>query len=380
MSDSVMIVAAEESSAVYAKRILEIWQRQRRQVKAFGVGNQAMENLGFERLGKAEDMAVIGIVEVLKHYKDIRKVFYDLIAEAKKRNIKFALLIDYPDFNLRLAKELKKHGIKVIYYISPTVWAWRQKRIFHIKKYVDKMLLIYPFEADFYKKHEMNHEFVGHPLLDEVNADLLSESKITTQKQRMGLESKDLLLGLMPGSRKSEIKSLLTEQIKALQLLQKRIPNLYGALLLAPSLSKQDIAPFLDGKIDNFIILQDEPFKMLQATDAVLVASGTATLVVALMQKPMVIMYKLKPLTAWLAKHLVKGIKNFGIVNIIFKEEVAKEMYQEKVNAKDLADEAYKVLFGIEREKQIQKWKEMPALLGQAGVNERVVKALDEFF
>lgn len=379
MSDSVLVVAAEESSAIYAARILEIWAKDRPKLKAFGVGNQAMESAGFERLGKSEDMAVIGIVEVLKHYGLIRKVFYSLIEEAVARKVKVAVLIDYPDFNLRLAKELKKKNIKVVYYISPTVWAWRQKRIFKIKKYVDKMLLIYPFEADFYKKHQMNHEFVGHPLLDEINPELLEDGKVELQKTRMGLGAKDILVGLMPGSRRSEIKSHLAEQLSALKLMQKQIPNLYGALLLAPSLHKSEILPYLSDSPENLIVLQDEPFKMLQAVDSVLVASGTATLVVALMQKPMVIMYKLNPLTAWLAKKIVKGVKFFGIVNLIFNEEVAPEMFQNQVNAKDLSNIMLETMKPSNSETQINKWKALPGRLGDKGVSKRVVKAIDEY-
>ncbi len=379
MSDSVLIVAAEESSAVYAGRILEIWSKDKPNLKTFGVGNQAMENAGFERLGKSEDMAVIGIVEVIKHYGLIRKVFYSLIEEAVARKIKVAVLIDYPDFNLRLAKELKKKNIKVVYYISPTVWAWRQKRIFKIKECVDKMLLIYPFEADIYKKYHMNHEFVGHPLLDEINPDLFGVGKIELQKKRMGLDAKDILVGLMPGSRRSEIKFHLAEQLGALKLMQKQVPNLYGALLLAPSLHKSEILPYLSDSPENLIVLQDEPFKMLQGVDAVLVASGTATLVVALMQKPMVIMYKLNPITAWLAKKIVKGVKFFGIVNLIFNQEVAPEMFQKQVNAKDLADKMLKTMEPNNSNEQIKKWQDLPALLGDAGVSSRVVKAIDEY-
>ncbi|MCB0348491.1 MAG: lipid-A-disaccharide synthase [Bdellovibrionales bacterium] len=379
-SESLLIVAAEESSAAYAKRLLHILEKEKPNLKCFGVGNKAMEDMGFERLGKSEDMAVIGIVEVIKHYGLIRKVFYNLIDEAVKRKVKVVLLIDYPDFNMRLAKELKKRNIKVVYYISPTVWAWRQNRIHNIKKYIDKMLLIYPFEVDFYKKHEMKYEFVGHPLLDEMNTDLLDQDKIDTQKLKMGLEKKDTIIGLMPGSRRSEIKFHLSEQLEALKLLQKRIPNLYGALLLAPSLEKHEIQQYLTESPENFIILQDEPFKMLQAVDAVLVASGTATLVVALMQKPMVIMYKLNAVTAWLAKKIVKGVKYFGIVNLLYNQEVAPEMFQEKVNAKDLSDEMLKVLEPKNANEQIEKWKNIPNLLGKTGVAERVVRALDEYF
>jgi lipid-A-disaccharide synthase len=160
----VLIVSAEASSALYARRLLEAWQKHDIKVSAFGVGDQKMLELGFQALGRSENMAVVGIKEVLRHYSHIKKVFYDILAECDREKPKFALLLDYPDFNFRLAKELKKRGIRVIYYISPQLWAWRKGRLSLVKKYIDKMLVLFPFEKDFYRENGVDVEFVGHPL------------------------------------------------------------------------------------------------------------------------------------------------------------------------------------------------------------------------
>ena len=160
----VLLVAAEVSSSLYARRLLEQWQSEKLDVEAFGIGSEDMEELGFERLGKAEELAVVGVTEVLSNFGLIRKTFYDLINAAKTRKPDVILLLDYPDFNLRLAEKLKVLGFPIVYYISPQIWAWRQKRVHQIKRLVDKVLVLFPFEESFYKEYDVPVDFVGHPL------------------------------------------------------------------------------------------------------------------------------------------------------------------------------------------------------------------------
>ena len=225
-SVEILIVAAEASSTLYAQRLLEHWRSRGLRVNAFGVGSKSMEDLGFQIVGRSEELAVVGLQEVIAHWSLIKNTFHGLLAAAEQRKPKVALLLDYPDFNLRLAKKLKAMGIKVIYYISPQVWAWRQSRVHLIKKVVDKMLVLFPFEEDFYKRFDVPVQFVGHPLLDELNPDLFDEKVQAMDRGRYGIKEGEIVLALMPGSRKSELKHHLKVQIEAAAILRQQFPLL----------------------------------------------------------------------------------------------------------------------------------------------------------
>ncbi|MES2962484.1 MAG: lipid-A-disaccharide synthase, partial [Bdellovibrionota bacterium] len=235
--DSVLIIAAEASSSLYAQRLLQAWKANGREVEAFGIGSRSMEAEGFECLGRSEEMAVVGVQEVLKHLPHIKKVFYSLLEQTEKRKPKFALLLDYPDFNLRLAKELKKRGVTVIYYISPQVWAWRTGRVKQIRKNVDHMLVLFPFEEPFYREHGVKVDFVGHPALDEL-PQYSTSNDLKIQRHRFGLGDDDVVLGLMPGSRNSEIEHHLRSQLEAAALLVRRNPKIRPLLMVAPTLER----------------------------------------------------------------------------------------------------------------------------------------------
>ena len=339
-----------------------------------------MQAAGFECLGRSEDLAVVGIVEVVKHLSEIRKVYNSLLEQAVARNVKFALLMDYPDFNLRLAKDLKKRGILVYYYISPQLWAWRKSRIEIIKKYVDKIFVLFPFEKDFYDSHGVPCEFVGHPLLDEIHDDLFDLNKIRVQKERYGIQPGDQVLALMPGSRKSELAHHLQLQIETLEVLRKKHPHLMGILPIAPTLDKNFVQSLIPNRVENLLLVQDEPFRMLQIADIVLVASGTATLVVGLMRKPMVIMYRMNALTAWIAKKLVNTTKYFGMINLIFDREVAKELFQQEASPENMARHLEVFLNSkTHYNEKVEELKKLPHLLGDKGAIHRLAQALNEY-
>jgi len=278
----VLIVAAEASSALYARRLLEHWQREQRHVQAFGVGSREMEALGFEILGRSEEMAVVGLIEVLRHYKDIKAVFRRLIEEASRRRPKVILLMDYPDFNLRLAKVLKPLGIPIVYYISPQVWAWRKSRIHTIQTLVDKMLCVLPFEKDFYRQHAVEVEFVGHPLIDEIDTVLFHSTEREQWRSRCGVASGERVVGLMPGSRNSEVRHHLSTQLRAAEILHQRYPSLKFALLVAPTLELEQLQRLAAESAVPLLFVKDDPLKMVSLTDLVICASDTATLLVGL--------------------------------------------------------------------------------------------------
>lgn len=379
MSDSVLIVAAEASSSLYAQRLLETWQAAGRDVKAFGIGSRAMEKIGFDCLGRSEEMAVVGLQEVIKHFPLIRKTFHALLAEADERKPKFALLLDYPDFNLRLAKKLKARGITVVYYISPQVWAWRTGRVKTIAKVVDHMLVLFPFEESFYREHGVKVDFVGHPALDEVpNAMSASERKV--QRNRFGLDDTDIVLGLMPGSRRSEIDHHLQTQLQTAALLVKRYPRVRPVLMVAPSLEREELKRRMGDLSFSIQIIKENPLEMIALSDIMLVASGTATLMVGLMEKPMVIMYRMNAVTAWIAKRIVTKTPFFGLVNLVMGRKIVPELFQEKANPRQLADELGRwVENPTDRQATSIELKGIKDKLGSRGATTRVAEILSGY-
>lgn len=379
--DEVLIVAAEASSCAYAEKLLNHWQKNNRQVKAFGVGSQAMEKMGFERLGRSEEMGIVGLVEVIKHYPFLKGVFNSLVEQAKLRKPKFAIVMDYPDFNLRLAKELKKIGIPVVYYISPQVWVWRQGRVKQIKEYCDAVLCLFPFEKDFYDRHGVAAEFVGHPLLDDLQGDLYDEKRIQAERGRMGFSPQDKILAIMPGSRFSELKLNFPTQLLTAKILVKKYPKLKLLICVAPTFSKEDLHPYLEDFSEDYVLMKDDPNRMISLCHFALVTSGTATLMVGLLHKPMVVMYKFKALTAFLARRLITAIDYFCLVNLIMNKELVPERFQEQATPEHLAELIEKMLIDEEYYSALKsELMQIEHKLGDRGATIRVAKYLERYF
>lgn len=379
--NQVLFVAAEASSVTYAQRILESWKQQGQKVHAFGVGSQEMENLGFERLGKAEEMAVVGAAEIINHYGLLKGVFDLLVEEAEKRRPKVAVVMDYPEFNLMLAKKLHAMGIPVVYYISPQVWAWRKGRVKTIKKYCQKVFVLFPFEVPFYEEHQVPCEFVGHPLLDELDERFIGDPNyLKIHRNQCGIADHEIVLGLMPGSRRQELKQHFQIQLDAARILAKKYPNLKILILTAPTFSKEKMQEYLEDFRLPYILMKDEPFRMIHLVDMMLVASGTATLQVGLLQKPMVIMYKMKWLTGVFAKLIVRGTKYFGLVNLILGREAVPERFQAEVTPEKIATLLEKYIIDPEyKAKVVADLAQLRSYLGNKGATQRVVVALNEY-
>ena len=379
-SRSVLVVAAEASSALYAKRLIQHWKDSGVELDCFGIGDQKMVDLGFDAIGRAEDLAVVGIQEVIAHWSEIKSVFDGILSAVEKRKPQFALLLDYPGFNLRLAKRLKQRGVKVVYYISPQIWAWRQGRVKHMKKYVDLVLTLFPFENQFYRDHGVPVEFVGHPLLDEIADMDLGEQSRHDLRGRYGIDARDFVLGLMPGSRKSEIGHHLQTQLEVAHELYKTNSHLKAVLLVAPGLDLQLIRDRLEDLSFPVKMIQDEPFQMIHLTDAILCASGTATIMVGLLAKPMVVMYKMNAFTAFLARLLVKKTRFFAMVNLILGREVVPERFQGEANVKELAKQLQRyVSDDLLRERVSSELSNLKAQLGDKGATRRVASSLESF-
>lgn len=374
-----MIVAAEASSAHYALKLMQHWKSQDKDYEFFGVGSDDMEKAGFERFGKSEDMAVVGISEIAAHFSYLKGVFNSLVEQARERRPNVVIVMDYPEFNLYLSRKLHAMGLKVFYYISPQVWAWRKGRVETIKKFCKKAFLLFPFEVDFYQSRQVPHEFVGHPLLDELDPALVDPVKISFNREKYGVQKHEKVLALMPGSRRGELDQHFEIQLEVAKRLLKKYDHLRLAILVAPTIRKEQMIERLENFKSPYILLQDDPNKMISMADYVLVASGTATLMVGLLQKPMVIMYKMKWSTGVMARLLIRGVKFFGLVNLILGREVVPERMQGDANPDELfqlmdryfTDENYRL-------QVIEDLKKIPQYLGDKGATARVAQALEK--
>ncbi len=380
-SSKILIVAAEASSCLYARRLLELWRAQGLNVEAFGVGDEAMAKIGFENLAKAEDLAVVGLQEVFAHWSVIKTAFHKLVAAAQLRKPQVVLLLDYPGFNLRLAKRLKKMGLPIVYYISPQVWAWKTGRVKLIRETIDRMLVVLPFEKEFYAKHDMQVDFVGHPLLDEMSEELLSKEFQAERRARYGIRDFDLVLALMPGSRRSELRHHLETQLRVAERLQKRLKNLKVMLFVAPGFDKDELLKGAGELSSSIILVKDEPFKMISLADVILCASGTATLMVGLMLKPMVVMYKMNGLTAWLAKRIVKSTRFFALINLVLDKKVVEELFQGDASVERLEQELFDLLSDPNRRSNLAvELSQARHRLGTTGATERVSEIVSGYW
>ncbi|MBY0384662.1 lipid-A-disaccharide synthase [bacterium] len=377
---NILIVAAEDSSAAYARRLLQIWQQMGVTCKAAGIGSREMESLGFRILGRSEDLAVVGLQEIVAHWSVIKKAFYDVLKYAKQEKPDFILLMDYPEFNLRLAKKIKKMGVPVIYYISPQIWAWRSYRVHQIKKIVDLMLVIFPFEEKFYKEHNVPARYVGHPLLQLLDEKKHSLESVTQIREKLLSSSKKRILGIMPGSRRSELKHNLQTQIEAAREVERLHGDVQTVLFIAPSLNETFVIEQCKKFNYTGLFLKEDPFLMIQAADEVLCASGTATLMVGLCEKPMVIMYKMNVFSGMMAKFLVNKIPFFGMVNLILEREVVPERFQGKANAKELAKCLSRFITDLTyRDGVVNDLRALRKKLGDGGGLQMLAKTLLEF-
>lgn len=386
MSESVkkiLIVAAEASSAHYAEKLIDHWQSQKNDYDFFGIGNLSMEKKGFRRIGKSEEMSIVGIVEVISQYTFLRNIFNKLVIEIRQQNPELIILMDYPDFNLRLIKEISDLPGKKIYYVPPQVWAWRKKRIHLIKKYFDSVISLLPFEETFYLKEGVNVKYFGHPLIDELNNSYFDQKLNLDKRSRLGFTSDDFVIGLMPGSRRSELKLNFPTQLETVGILFNRYKNVKIVVLQAPGVERDLLQNYMSSIQFPVIILNDHSFEMIRVTDYIIATSGTATLFVALLNKPMLVMYKLKFITAILAKLIVKGVRFFSLPNLILEKEVVKEFFQEKANSKDLAN--YVGQFILDKNIYENQQKELSLVAtklkanNSSSINKKIIQFLESY-
>ncbi len=321
---NVMIIAGESSGDLHAAKLVEKVKQQAPDIHFFGIGGERMRAAGVKTYVDARDMAVVGLVEILAHRKVIFGALNQMRDMISANPPDLLILVDYPEFNMRLAKHAKQHNVKVLYYISPQIWAWRQYRVKKIKRLVDMMAVVFPFEEAFYVKHQVPVEFVGHPLVNEVKASAGKEELI----EQFDLDPHKTTIGLFPGSRKSEIKRLFGTILQSARKLKASHPDVQFVLPLANSLSMNDLQPWLDQYPDLHInIIQNRSYDVMAVADLILTVSGTVTLEIALIGTPMVIINKVATLTYLLFRRMLK-IDHIGLCNIIANKRIAPELIQ----------------------------------------------------
>jgi lipid-A-disaccharide synthase len=364
----IMIVAGEASGDIYGADLVSETLKIAPDLHFFGIGGARMREAGVETLVDSGDIAVVGLVEVIKHFDVISSAFRKLKRILLNTPPDLLILIDYPGFNLRLAKVAKKAGVKVLYYISPQIWAWRQGRVKKIARLVDHMAVILPFEAAFYEKTGVPVTFVGHPMLDLVNVTCDRSAAATS----FNLDPARKIVGLFPGSRRNEIERLLPVIISAAGKLKERFPDIQFILPLASTLHSDDIVPLMTAANLDVTVTRDRIHDIIRACDAVISVSGTVTLEIALVGTPMVIIYKLSPLTYQLAKRLVK-INNIGLCNIVAGETVVRELIQDQANPTAIAAEVGTLLIDHTYHAEIvRKLSEVREKLGRGGASVNV--------
>jgi lipid-A-disaccharide synthase len=318
----VLISAGEASGEMYGAQLMEAMRRIDPSVEFFGVGGEKMRAAGCEIVVDSKDLAVVGITEILSHLPKIWLLFHQLIAEADRRKPDLAIVIDSPAFNWRVARQMKKRGIPVVYYVCPQFWAWRQGRVRLLRKYVDKALVIFPFEEKFYRDRGVNAEFVGHPLAD-LKRPSISRDQYAAQN---GLVPSKPWITLMPGSRVKEVRMNLPRMLWAAEFLGTSYDFLVPvARTISESLIRELMAANPNGNAP--IHLVPDALPALAHSRAGIIASGTATVEAALMDLPFVMVYRVTPLTYLLGRSTVK-VPHFAMVNLIAGKQVVPELVQ----------------------------------------------------
>ena len=363
----VAIVAGEASGDLHGSNLVEAMKRLDPGIVFCGIGGKKMERAGVKILTSSSDMAVVGLTEALYRLQTIARASRKLKSILKTNRPDLIILIDYPDFNIHIARTAKRLHIPVLYYISPQVWAWRKGRVRKIARRVDYMAVILPFEDAFYRHRGMKVDYVGHPLMDTCPQVVDQEQIIS----RLGLNRGYPVVGLLPGSRKEEIRNLLPVMVKAGEILIRHYPGIRFLLPLAQTIDPEFIQPFIDDTPLDIRVIKEDIYEVLSACNLALVASGTATLQTAIMGVPMVVVYKVSPISYWIGKIAVK-VPYISLVNLVAGEEVVPELIQDNVVPERLARESITILEDdVIREDMINKLKGIKEGLGRGGASEK---------
>ena len=336
---SIMFSAGESSGDQHAANMFLELKKHQPDIKGFGMGGAKMALAGIDIRYDSGSIGVIGVVEVLKHYGEIRRALKLIQQLVSTERPDLLVCVDYKEFNLKLARFAKQCGIKVLFYVSPQVWAWRPGRVKTYGKAIDMMAVIFPFETTYYDAENVPVRYVGHPSVDKVHP----------QRSRLedmaifNLDESNPVIGLLPGSRANEINRLLPIMLAAAEILQARIPGIQFMLPQADSISDELLESYMDRSPVKITVIKNQPYDVIQCCDVVMTTSGTATIEIALLNVPMVITYKLAALTYWLGRWLV-NTPFIGLPNIILGKGFIKELIQYEATSENLAEEIERIL------------------------------------
>jgi lipid-A-disaccharide synthase len=362
----VLIIAGEASGDLYGANLVKAIRAVDPSIYFFGVGGSHMQEAGVRLLRHAEEMAVVGLPGA-KRLFTIIEAFREVSANLIHRRPDLVILIDYPEFNLMVAGRAKRLGIPVMYYVSPQIWAWRSGRINTIRGRVDRMAVILPFEEKLYQQAGVNASFVGHPLLDLIAL----ENEGGSLDRRYAKNGSRRLIGLLPGSRVSEVSRLLPIMLDTAALLVDMIPKVHFLVPLASTISREQINPYLNGRDLPLTVVTDSTYEVIRACELIVAASGTVTLEAAILGTPLVVVYKVNPLTYWLGKRLVK-VNHVALANIIAGETVVPELIQHELTPERVAREAINIFNDDMRKEWIKRrLRDVREQLGNPGASEK---------
>ena len=373
-----MIIAGEASGDLHAAKLVREVKEKNRDISFYGIGGKNMVEAGVDALVDSAELAVVGLFEVLAHWNTISGALKKMQHLLRTDPPDLLVLTDYPDFNLRLAKTAKECSVKVLFYISPQVWAWRQKRVFKIRKLVDMMAVVFPFEETFYKKYNVPVRFVGHPLVDEIN---VTNNK-TALKNEFFLDDNKPVIGLFPGSRRSEIKRLLPTIVECAKKIVAEKPDAQFIIPVASTLKEEDLLAYFDSVELDMRVISERSHDVMSVCDAVITVSGTVTLELALLQIPMVVINKISKLSYFIVTRTLK-LDHIALCNIVADKRVVPELIQNNATVDKISTELLHLLDDEEqRSKIISEFSTLKEKLSnsetQVELSDLLIEMLDE--
>lgn len=373
----ILVVAAEASGDMHAARVVREVSRLRPGAQFFGIGGDAMAEAGVRLAYHARDLAVVGISEILSRAVPISRALGWVRRTLLHDRPDLAVLVDFPDFNLRVARHAAKARVPVVYYISPQIWAWRRGRIRKIRRTVSNMLVIFPFEEELYKRHGVPAQWVGHPLMDAWHErEPAGPGAQPLEHETFGLSPLHPVVGLLPGSRPSEVRSLLPTILEAARLLRRRHPYAQFLLFEAPGLPEDLFSESLSRAGMPVLRVRSEAGRAMPLCDLAVVASGTATLELAFHGVPMVVVYRVSRATFLLGRLLVR-VPSIALVNLVCRCPVVPELLQGELDAQNLAGLCHDLLTrSLYRSEMKRALSQIPTLLGPPGASERAARAI----
>lgn len=368
-----LIITGEVSGDLIGAALIRELRKLNGSLKVVGIGGNKMKSEGMEIIYHIDQMAFLGFVEVLKHLPFIKTVKRNLMHIVEERNIKNAVLIDYPGFNLSIAKKLKERGVKIIYYISPQIWAWGKNRINKMKILVNKMLVVFPFEKELYKDKGIDVEFIGHPIVERVNQYNFLTKEEFFNKFNLA-KDKELLL-IMPGSRNQEIRKIFPESLKA----ANRLADKFNMQIVVACSENMDENIFKNlGGIVHYKLIKGFNYDLMKHAKFGIIKSGTSTLEAGYFSLPMVIVYSTSFFTYFIGKHLIT-LDRIGMVNIILDDKVIPELIQSAVNENTIFSEAEKILSKKHNYDMMKrKLEDIKDKLGDVGASKNAAKTIFE--